>query len=424
MTTVVFDRLVSGGEPYFDRLADVTGGIPFISDITGAQDGEALTITGTAFSASGNSVWVGQPDDDSPVELTIDTEGTTEIVVDPLSADSLWLTRTTPIFVRNSSDVASNVVSVAVAPKATEVAYAITQEFLGDAATRIESAPPLILGDEIRVRNVVGSTLNDYHQTGQGAFDLDDGATSFEARAFDGSVVGDWATQTLEDLVITTAVPDVVDQPLAVATVLIQAAGLLADTVAEVPDATIDAGNVIAQFPAAGSLQPLGATVELTVSLGIVTGIVPNVVGLSQIDAQFALSAAGFASTANAIIDGHNTGLVIDQSVLPGTVLSIGAVIIIAVSSNLMPSLIGISFSAAVARISEANLTLNSSFAREASLIYPLDYVIQQSPPPGDPVLPLDVVTLTLSLSDVATPDNQLIGVRPRTTLHEFLLGQ
>ena len=87
-------------------------------------------------------------------------------------------------------------------------------------------------------------------------------------------------------------VPNVVGLAQAQAQTALVAAKLAVGTITTETSATVAAGNVIAQTPAAGAAVPQGSAVALTVSLGPPPVTVPNVVGLAQAQAQTALVAA------------------------------------------------------------------------------------------------------------------------------------
>lgn len=84
-------------------------------------------------------------------------------------------------------------------------------------------------------------------------------------------------------------VPDVVGQQQAAAEAAPVAAGLAVGTTTVQNNSSVPAGEVISQAPAAGGLVPEGSAVDLVVSLGPVT--VPDVVGLTQADAENAVEA-------------------------------------------------------------------------------------------------------------------------------------
>lgn len=402
--TIVIDRFVSGGSIQVDRWINVVG-VPVITEITGAQDGQPLTLTGTGFSASGNSVFAGIPGDDSqtPIEIPVDTEGTTEIVTEALDASVFSTQRSTSFFIRNSSDVASNAVSAVVATKATERSFLVTQEFLGDPSTRIAGDPEdggdLVLGDEIRYRSITGAALGDPNFTGQAAFDVDDSVTDLEAAIFDGQQLGLWRTQTIINLVTTAVVPNVLGMTLEQAIAAIEAVNLIPSLVASVPSQDYEEGEIADQFPLATVELPLGTgVVELTLSLGDDVALVPDLTGLSQADAIAALTALGLAGSPYRVIDGNNTGLVITQSIAPETPVSLGTVINLAISSNLMPDLIGLLIQNAQAVIEAAGLVLNPQIGERTSAVYDPNEVISQDPLTNSLVSPGDTVTLVISI--------------------------
>ena len=111
-------------------------------------------------------------------------------------------------------------------------------------------------------------------------------------------------------------VPDVVGMSQVAAQYRIIAAGLALGTVTTQQSATIAAGLVIEQDPAAGLAKPPGTAVNLTVSGGSLTTSVPAVAGLSQEAAQDAITAAGLAlgEVSHEYSDNVEAGLVIRQS--------------------------------------------------------------------------------------------------------------
>ena len=99
------------------------------------------------------------------------------------------------------------------------------------------------------------------------------------------------------DLVVSigppiVSVPDVVGMRQTAAEAVIVSAGLAVGDVSTTSSPTLPAGNVISQAPTAGTEAPEGSKVDLVVSSGPPV-TVPNVVGLSQSDAQTAITDAG-----------------------------------------------------------------------------------------------------------------------------------
>jgi hypothetical protein len=80
-------------------------------------------------------------------------------------------------------------------------------------------------------------------------------------------------------------VPNVVGDNVAEATAAFTAAGLTLGSVTNVNNATTDAGLILSQSPAAGTSQPIGTPINLTVSLGPTN---PQTIGAIKIDLQVA----------------------------------------------------------------------------------------------------------------------------------------
>ena len=88
--------------------------------------------------------------------------------------------------------------------------------------------------------------------------------------------------------------PALVGLSQAQATAALTSAGL-ESRVVEAASATVDAGDVITQDPAAGLTIDVGSTVAVTVSTGPAPVAVPNVTGQTLAAATLALQQAGLA---------------------------------------------------------------------------------------------------------------------------------
>jgi eukaryotic-like serine/threonine-protein kinase len=92
-------------------------------------------------------------------------------------------------------------------------------------------------------------------------------------------------------------------------------AGLVVDRVEQRADEEVREGRVVATSPPAGMIVQRGSEVTLFVSSGPAQVEVPDVVGLSQADAQQALADAGFESeTAERESNEADPGTVLEQS--------------------------------------------------------------------------------------------------------------
>ncbi len=137
------------------------------------------------------------------------------------------------------------------------------------------------------------------------------------------------------------AVPNVEGLTQAAAQTAITSAGLTVGTVTTVNSATVDIGAVISQTPSAGDNVAPGSAVDLIVSLG---AAVPNVVGLTQSNAQKALAAAGLTvgtvtTTISATVP---IGDVIGQTPGAGTNVPPGSSVALVISSGPPVFLMGV----------------------------------------------------------------------------------
>jgi beta-lactam-binding protein with PASTA domain len=131
-------------------------------------------------------------------------------------------------------------------------------------------------------------------------------------------------------------VPNVVGLTQAAAQAAITGAGLTAGAVTTANSASVPAGQVISQTPAAGASVAPGSAVALVVSLGPapITVAVPNVVGLTQAAAQTAITGAGLVvgtvSTANSA--SVPAGQVISQTPAAGSSVAQNSAVALVVS--------------------------------------------------------------------------------------------
>ena len=199
---------------------------------------------------------------------------------------------------------------------------------------------------------------------------------------------------------VMTPVPGVVSLTQAAAESAITSASLTVGTVSTAYDATVTAGSVISQTPAAGASVPLGSAVNLVVSLGPVTMVtVPNVIGSTQTAALNTLTSAGLNGTvtyANSVT--VPSGTVISQTPLAGTSVATGSAVALVVSSGpAVPNVVSLSQVAAGAAIAGATLTVGTIDLANSDTV-PAGSVISQNPTSGTTVLPGSAVNLVVSL--------------------------
>ncbi len=130
------------------------------------------------------------------------------------------------------------------------------------------------------------------------------------------------------------AVPGVVGQTQDAAAAVLVNANLTVGTVTQQYSATVPAGTVLSQSPAAGDTVLPGTPVLLVVSRGVQPSVMPDVAGQPRAQAEAAITGAGLAlgTATEAYSDTVPTGTVIAQSPSAGTELPPGATVSMVVS--------------------------------------------------------------------------------------------
>jgi beta-lactam-binding protein with PASTA domain/serine/threonine protein kinase len=173
---------------------------------------------------------------------------------------------------------------------------------------------------------------------------------------------------------------------------------------------TIATGEVIMTKPAIGTRPKQGSTVQLIVSLGPLKFPVPQVTGMQLADAEAALKKAGLTpgSVAHATSTTIATGIVISTNPVAGVSWPQTTPVTITVSSGQpLPSLVGQQLQAAQAMAQQAGYALNP--VPDAKSSQPAGTITSQSPAPGTPISPNEVVTVHVSNGPpmVGIPDVQ-----------------
>ncbi len=208
----------------------------------------------------------------------------------------------------------------------------------------------------------------------------------------------------------TVLVPNVVGMTQAAATTALSTGMLVTGTVTQSYSATIPAGAVISQNPAAATEQPGGTAVALTVSLGPQPVPVPDVVGMTQSAAESAITGATLA--VGTITQGYSptvpVGSVISESPVAGTLAVPGTPVNLVISLGphyvTVPDVTNLAQASAQAALTTALLT-TGTISNQQSITVPAGAVISQNPLAGASVVEGTPVALVIALAPGTTPN-------------------
>ncbi len=187
-------------------------------------------------------------------------------------------------------------------------------------------------------------------------------------------------------------------------------------------DKVIAKGDVIATDPAIGTSAKRGAVVTMIVSSGPVMISVPQVTGLSQAAAEAALRKAGLTpgTVIQTASDTIGAGIVTSTDPVAGTSWPQTKPVAITVSAGPpLPNFVGQQFQDAQGQAQSGNYQLQQ--VPDANSTQPQGTITSQSPAPGTPITPGEVVTVHVSNGppEVPVPDVTGDSVRQATRILE-----
>ncbi|MEM6818361.1 MAG: PASTA domain-containing protein [Pseudomonadota bacterium] len=211
------------------------------------------------------------------------------------------------------------------------------------------------------------------------------------------------------------AVPDVTNLTSAAAGQALIDAGLIVGDVTFEVSVDVPAGSIISQDPAAATLVPAGAAINLVESLGPDGVPVPSVVGLQLTDAETVITNAGLTlgNVSFQVSTVVPEGEVLDQSRIAGTIVALGATIDLVVSVGApitVPDVTGLSEADAGTTLVGARLVVGNVTTQE-DVNVPAGAVISQNPAGGTVVNPGTAVDLVVSLGPPTTVTPGVIGL-------------
>ncbi len=208
----------------------------------------------------------------------------------------------------------------------------------------------------------------------------------------------------------TVAVPALIGLPRAAAQKLLDDAGLEAKFTEE-PNATVAAGLVISQDPAAKTDVDKGSTVEVVVSTGVERVEVPDVVGKPRAEAEAALTAAGLKVTVNEVESEEGaTGTVIAQNPAARTEVDRDSMVTLDVAKSpgeeTVPDVAGQNLQNAQAQLRAAGFKIAAT-KEAASATVASGLVISTDPAGGTTAKKGAAVTITVStgVEQVSVPN-------------------
>jgi eukaryotic-like serine/threonine-protein kinase len=202
-------------------------------------------------------------------------------------------------------------------------------------------------------------------------------------------------------------VPFVESQVEALAVKHIREAGLRADVQRE-PNADILKGKVIRQEPGPGEKIPRGNKVTIFVSQGPPQVTVPNVVGMSESEAEALLQSKGLQADPHSVPNDQPEGTVVAQSPTADALVDQDTVVRINIATGPqpvgVPDVVGRSYADALAELQGLGFAVRRQDVRSNE---PAETVLSQNPPANSAQPQGSTVTLKVSKgpSTTAVPD-------------------
>jgi eukaryotic-like serine/threonine-protein kinase len=178
---------------------------------------------------------------------------------------------------------------------------------------------------------------------------------------------------------------------------------------------SIPGGEVIKTDPAIGASAHRGANVTITVSSGPVMISMPQVTGQPQAAAVAAIKKAGLTPGSIATVASTSiaTGIVISTDPVAGTSWPQNKPVTVTVSAGPpLPNFVGQPLSAAQAAAQSGGFKINA--VPVASSNQPANTITSQSPGPGTPITPGEVVTVRYSNGPPQVPVPNVVGMPVR----------
>lgn len=199
----------------------------------------------------------------------------------------------------------------------------------------------------------------------------------------------------------SVGIPNVKGQSLSIAKSRLGRLKLVAKVVGKTSSNQLPKNYVYNEVPSPGTLVKQGQVVQLVLSSGPQTALVPNVKGQDEFLAQQNLTSMNFHVTLHHINSHQPQGLVIRQSPAPNTNLAEGKTVTIWVSNGpptatqIMPDLQLLTVSEAASELIGLNLSVGTPTSTYST--QPVNTIIDQSPEPYARIKGTSTVNVTVS---------------------------
>ena len=209
--------------------------------------------------------------------------------------------------------------------------------------------------------------------------------------------------------------PNVVNQPLETAASTIAALNLFVGTVTQQPSLSVPAGSIVSQIPPAGQSVPVLTAIDVVLSSGNTTVVVPNGVGMTQAAASTAMTSAGLTLGPVTMLPSSSvpSGSVISQLPLAGAQVAAATTVTLTVSTGpgsvVVPDVTNQPAADAANAITGIGLAVGT-ITRQTSLTVASGAVISQSPIGGTSIPAGTPVNLTVSSGDGTVVVPSVVG--------------
>lgn len=167
---------------------------------------------------------------------------------------------------------------------------------------------------------------------------------------------------------------------------------------------TIPAGTVISQIPEADSTMMRGDSLVVTVSMGPVTSLAPDLLGMSQEAAATRLKEKGLGMVVFKIAASETVGTVLSQNPQAGMPAPLGSEVEVTISggSTMVPDVTGKTYEDAVSLLQESSLSVGKLDYVEVEDKMLVGQVVAQTPTQGTLAILNAQITLTLARNEKA----------------------